>query len=946
MTPERWRKIEEVYHAALEVHEEQQAAYLKEACAEDSDLRREVQSLLAQGETTDRFLETPALEGAKTFRENPSKSFIGRQLGSYDVISLIGAGGMGEVYQARDTRLRRDVAIKILPRDRVADPERKKRFLQEARAASALNHPNIVTLYDIANDAGVDYLVMEYVAGKTLDQLIPPKGLPLTEALNYAQQIASGLAAAHAAGIVHRDVKPGNVIVTADSQVKILDFGLAKLVERAPGAEGETQTLESALTDAGTVMGTVAYMSPEQAGAKPLDHRTDIFSLGVVLHEMLAGRQPFRGKSHIETMHAIIHDSAPPLAQQPLELNEILEKALAKEPKDRYQHAGDLGLDLRRFQHALLTKSLPSLRSPAQAIPKRRVAWAAATAMLILGLAAGWRLGLGGNPRTLENPLANATYKRLTDFEGSENEAAISRDGRFVAFRSDRDGPMDTWVTQIGSGNFVNLTHGTQASVLVGNEGFSPDGSEIWLSSIPGGARLRLVPSMGGTPRTFLTEHAMEPAWSPDDSRVVFQTSDSGDPVFVAESTGEDPRQIYIGAGAGMHNHFPTWSKDGRWIYFISGAWDTREMDIWRIQPSGGRPERLTHLGRDIRYLRPLDNRTMLYVSSDQNGAGPWLWAFDTERRESRRISSGLEVYLSVDVAADGRRLVATAANPTANLSSFPILDRPAEESDVKPFTVPTVRAFGPRYGGPSLFYLSSAGGGDGLWRYDDGQVVEIWRGTDGALFEPPAVSFDGRRVAVILRKKGKRTLYALSADGGDVRPVAETINVTSAASFSPDGRWIAAGGDDGTGPGLFKIPVVGGEPIRLTKGAASNPVWSPDGSLIVYTGAIISSLGPLQIVRPDGNPVEAPPIQVRVGGERYRFVPGSQQLVHILGSVVSKASFHLMDLTTKKTRQLSNFDSFETRTFDITPDGKRVVFDRLRENSDLVLIDLPQKGK
>jgi serine/threonine protein kinase len=870
----------------------------------------------------------------------------GTRLGPYEVLAPIGAGGMGEVYQARDTRLGRDVAIKILPRDRVADPERKKRFLQEARAASALNHPNIVTLYDIANDAGVDYLVMEYVAGKTLDQLIPPKGLPLAEALNYAQQIASGLAAAHAAGIVHRDVKPGNVIVTVDSQVKILDFGLAKLAERAPGAEGETQTLESALTDAGTVMGTVAYMSPEQAEAKSLDHRTDIFSFGVVLHEMLAGRQPFRGKSHIETMHAIIHDSAPPLALQPLELNEILEKTLAKEPKDRYQHAGDLGLDLRRFQRALLTKSLPSLRSPVQTISKRRVAWMAAAAMLILGLAAGWRLALGGNPGTLENPIANATYKRLTDFEGSENEAAISRDGRFVAFRSDRDGAMDTWVTQIGSGNFVNLTHGTQASVLVGNEGFSPDGSEIWLSSISGGARLRLVPSMGGTPHTFLKERAMEPAWSPDGSRVVFQTSDSGDPMFVAESIGENPRQIYIGAEAGMHNHFPTWSKDGRWIYFISGAWDAKEMDIWRIQPSGGGPERLTHLGRDIRYLRPLDNRTMLYVSPDQNGAGPWLWAFDTERGESRRISAGLEVYLSVDVAADGRRLVATVANPTANLSSFPILDRPAEESDVKPFTVPTVRAFGPRYGGPSLFYLSSAGGGDGLWRYDDGQVVEIWRGTDGALFEPPAASFDGHRVAMILRKKGKRTLYALSADGGDVRPVGETINVTSAASFSPDGRWIAACGDDGTGPGLFKIPVVGGEPIRLTKGDASNPVWSPDGSLIVYTGAIISSLGSLQIVRPDGNPVEAPPIQVRVGGERYRFVAGSQQLVYILGSVVSKASFHLIDLTTKKTRQLTNFDSFDTRTFDITPDGKRVVFDRLRENSDLVLIDLPEKGK
>jgi Tol biopolymer transport system component len=544
----------------------------------------------------------------------------------------------------------------------------------------------------------------------------------------------------------------------------------------------------------------------------------------------------------------------------------------------------------------------------------------------------------------LVNPLADAEFTRLTDSQGSQTEAAISRDGRFVAFRSDRDGPVDTWVTQIGSGHFVNLTHGTQPSSLVGNVGFSPDGSEIWLTSIPGGARLRLVPLMGGTPRAFLMEHAMEPAWSPDGTRIAFQTPDPRDPVFVADSTGGNPKQIFIGAEAGTHNHFPTWSKDGQWIYFVSGAWIASEMDIWRIQPSGARPERLTHLSRDIRYLKPLDERTLLYVSPDQNGAGPWLWAFDTKSRVSRRISSGLEVYSSVDASADGRRLVAAVSHPTANLWSFPILDRPAEERDAKPFNLPSVRAFAPRYGGTSLFYLSSSGGGDGLWRYENSQTVEIWKGSDGVLREPAAVSFDGRRVAVILRKQGKRTLYTLSADGGDVRPLGEAIDVASAAAWSPDGEWIAVGGNDGTGPGLFKIPVAGGEPIRLTKGAASNPVWSPDGSLIVYTGPIVSSLGPLQIVRPDGSPVEAPAIQVRLGGERYRFVPRSQQLVYIVGSVVSKASFWLIDLTTKKTRQLSTFDSFGTRTFDITPDGKQIVFDRLRENSDIVLIDLPKK--
>jgi serine/threonine protein kinase len=939
MDPSRWQQIEELYHAALECEPGERAAFLARA---DPGLRREVESLLAQP-TDGGPLKRPAWAGGQMLSESTvTQVSIGTQLGPYKLETPLGRGGMGEVFQATDTRLHRTVAIKILPRDKVADPERKKRFLQEARAASALNHPNIVTLHDIANDHGVDYLVMECVPGKSLDKLISPKGLPLTDALNCAQQIASGLAAAHAAGIVHRDIKPANVIVTSGFQVKILDFGLAKLMEHPGGPEDEAQTLE-ALTETGTVVGTVAYMSPEQASAKPVDHRTDIFSLGIILYEMLAGARPFLGKSQADTMHGIIHDPAPPLERQPPELEEILAKALAKDAKDRYQHAGDLGLDLRRFQKAWESKSLPSIRAaPASFVP-RRMRWGVIGGMalfaLLVALGAAW-LFMHRNGEWV-NPLADAQFSRLTDFEGSETDAAISRDGRFAAFRSDRDGPLDTWVTQMGSGHFVNLTHGTQTFVLVGNTGFSPDGSEVWLSSIPGGARLRLVPSMGGTPRAFLTERAMEPAWSPDGSRVVYQTSDPLDPVYVADSTGGSPKQIYIGAVAGTHNHFLTWSKDGQWIYFVSGAWNAREMDIWRIRPSGGSPERLTHMGRDLRYLKSFDNQTLLYTAPDQNGAGPWIWAFDIERKVSHRISSGLEVYSSVDVSADGRRLVATVSNPTANLWSFPILDRPAEERDVKRYSIPSVRAFAPRYGGKALFYLSSSGGGDGLWRFGDGQIVEIWKGSDGALREPAAVSFDGSRAAVILRKQGKRTLYLLSADGGDVHPVGDKIDVTSAAAWSPDGKWIAAGGNDEAGPGLFKIPVAGGEPIRLAKGEISNPVWSPDGSLIVYTGPIVSSLGSLQIVRPEGNPVEAPPIRVRLGGERYRFVPGTQQLVYILGSVVSKASYWLVDLPTKKTRQLSNFDSFGTRTFDIAPDGKQIIFDRLKENSDIVLIDL-----
>jgi Tol biopolymer transport system component len=437
----------------------------------------------------------------------------------------------------------------------------------------------------------------------------------------------------------------------------------------------------------------------------------------------------------------------------------------------------------------------------------------------------------------------------------------------------------------------------------------------------------------------------MNAASSPDGSRIVFHTWDTGDPIFVSDRTGANAQQIFT-LGPGGHNHFPTWSVDGQWIYFVSGMWDAREMDVWRIRPSGGTAERLTRHNSDVRYVAPLDRRTVLYVAPDQNGSGPWLWSADTERKVSRRLSTGLDSYSSVEASADGHRLAVTVSNPTANLWSMPILDRQARPTDVKPFNLPTVRAFAPRYGGTSLFYLSSRGGGDGLWRYENGQAAEIWKGADGALLEPAAVSFDGRRVAVILRKQGKRTLSTLSAEGGDVRPLAPTLDVSSAAGWSPDGKWIAAAGSDSNGPGLFKIPVEGGEPVRLAKGLVSNPVWSPDGSVIVYTGPVVGITGRLLTIRPDGTPVETPSIQVRVGGERYRFVPGRQELVYMPGSQVAIENFWMLDLATKRTRQLSNFDNRATRTFDVSPDGKQLVFDRIKENSDIVLIDLPGKNR
>jgi serine/threonine protein kinase/Tol biopolymer transport system component len=870
----------------------------------------------------------------------------GRRLGPYEILAPLGAGGMGQVYSAADTRLHRTVAIKILPREKFADAECKRRFLQEARAASALNHPNIITLYDIANDEDVDYMVMEYVPGKSLDKLIAGKKLPLMDVVGYAIEIAGALAAAHAAGIVHRDIKPANVMVTAESHVKVLDFGLAKLVERVPGMEDHTLTLEAPLTESGTVMGTVAYMSPEQARAKILDHRTDIFSLGVVLYEMIAGARPFQRDTPVETMSATINDPAPPLAEQPPELEEILAKALAKDPKERYQHAGDFGLDLRRFLSAWQSKSLPSMRHKFERASKKGWLWMAATFALMLAVPAAWWLGRLRAAGSFENPLANAKFTRLTDFEGAELEAEISPDGRFVAFLSDRDGPFDLWLTQVGTGRFLNLTQGKQGEVLepTRSTGFSGDGAEIWLRGGPNldRASIRLMPLMGGPPRPFLPNNSVAVSWSRDGSRIVYHKGvPNGDPIFVADRTGANAKQVFIDPNPGGHCHFPVWSPDGKWIYFVRGTLATSEMDIWRVAPTGGPPERLTNRNTFIASLAPIDVRTLLYVSSAEDGSGPWLYALDLENRTSRRTTYGLEQYLSVAASGDGRRLVATVANPSAGLWRVPILDHPATEGDVKPFVLPTVRALAPRLGAGTLFYLSSLGGGDGLWRYREGQTLEMWRGAESPLLEPPAISADTRRVAILIRRQGKIRVQIMSDDGTGASPLGDGIDARGSASWSPDGKWIAVGGQDAKGPGLFKIPVDGGASIRLSDTAAFNPVWSPDGNMILYSGAAVRRTQPLRALRPDGTAVELPPIRVRYLGERYRFLPNGKGVVYMEGQQ-RRQDFALLDLATMKSRPLTHLDNpADMRTFDITPDGKEIVFDRLKENSDIVLIDL-----
>ena len=963
MTPDRWKRIETLYNAASALPPDERVALLATACPDDDSLRREVEALLNEPMADDGFLAPTVLAkaAAQLVSDLAPEASVGRTMGCYVLQRLLGVGGMGVVYAARDTKLERDVAIKILPRAFTSNPERLARFEREARMLAAVNHPNICAIYGLEESDGIRYLVLELIDGQTLADVVQRDvralepgsstvrpgnrtGLEISDALVIGRQIVDALEAAHERGIVHRDLKPANIKITSAGVVKVLDFGLAKATDDAPAPAGGTRD--------GLILGTAAYMSPEQARGKVVDKRADIWAFGCILYEMLTGRLAFRGETDSDIIGKILERepdwSALPAAT-PAAVRRLLLRCLAKDPKQRFRDVGDVRIEMDRIDDVL--PGVPNDVAPRAARARTWLPWTVVAIVAAVVAVSEMRRPVP----LLDNPLANAQFSRVTNWDGDELYAQISPDGKWVAFFSDRAGQMDLWLSQVGTGEFRNLTEGIRphpvAAGIIRRVGFSGDSSQVWFE-IPGEGGYRLMPLIGGGSRPFLGRGDGAPSWSTDDARVVYFNTSGGDPLFVADRSGADARRIVVdqdenGAlffAPSMHNHNPIWSSDNQWIYLVHGTDPTDDMDVWRVRPSGGSPERMTDQHADINFLAPLDARTLLYVARAKDRAGPWLWALDVERRLARRVTTGLEQYTTVSASRDGRRVVATVANPTATLLQVPLLDRPAEDSDVQPYQLPSARAFAPRFGGTSLFYLSGRGAGDGLWRFHDGQTSEVWKGADVALSEPPAVSPDGSRVAVVVRQRGKRHLTIMSADGTSIRTLAASIDIQGAAGhgtadWSPDGAWIAAGGSDEKGPGLFKIPVNGGEPVRLTAGPAINPVWSPDGTLIVYAGVLVGGRVPILGIRPDGATVDLPAVHAQLGGG-YRFLRNGTGLVYL----TQPQDLWLLNFSTKTTRQLTRLSNHGTlRTFDITPDGRQIVFDRTRDNSDVVLIELPK---
>jgi len=911
--------LEELYQAALNLAPGERSELLERA---DPELASAVASLLAQESAAPEggySLDRPAWEGRESLLETNTVLTAGTQVGPYRIEEPIGRGGMGEVFRATDTRLDRMVAIKM------SQVQFTERFAREARAIAALNHPNIATLYDVGSTAeGLSYLVLEYVEGPTLAERILKGAIAPEEARRIALQTAEAMEAAHERGIVHRDLKPANIILSGNRTVKVLDFGLAKAVNEVQASPGNEATKR------GVILGTPSYMSPEQALGAAADRRSDIWSFGVLVGEMLSGKRLFRGGTSSDVL-ALVVRGEPDLSGIPQQWMPLLQRCLTKDVRRRLQAIGEA--------RVMLEDGLPAPAGDGRGRVFRP--WIALAAIVVLALLAAflWRTRAPAPP--LENPLGNATFTPLTDYEGTETDASISPDGKFVAFLSDRDGVSHVWLDQIGTGSPVDLTPGREdMRGPLRSIGFSHDGAEVWISGTER-RRVRMLPLVGGKPRVFLGEKAVNPIWSPDGSKLAYHTSNPGDPIFVAEADGSNPHQIFKDT-PDKHNHYLAWSADGNWIYYVHGTPARYDMDLWRISFAGGQPERLTEQNSEMRDPTPSGKETVLYLAKEHDGSGPWVWAFDLKQKASRRIAFGLEQYTSLSATGDGRRLAVTVANPAVRLWSVPIRGSVATEADVKPFQPESRRALAPRIRGNALYYLSSLGRGDQLWRFDAGKATEVWGNAQSGLADPPAISPDGSRIAVVTRQSGQRRLRLITADGTEGSAIAPEFEVEGSADWSPDGRWIVTGGNNGKGEGLFKIPAAGGTPVRLTNRIGRNPVWSPDGSMIAYSGANVFTLAALEAIRPDGTPVKLPEIRTQRDGERLRFLPDGRGLVYMQAAEATPwQDFWLLDLAAMNTRRLTQFSDRATmRTFDVTPDGKQIIFDRQRENSAVVLID------
>ncbi len=832
MDRETWQRIDELVQVAVELAPDERAAFLDETCAGDAELRAHVERLLSYDERTFTLIERPAAELAvDLFASAEPALSTGEHLGRYEVIDFVGAGGMGEVYRAVDSELGRTVALKLLPPDFMTDDDRVRRFQAEARAASSLNHPNIITVYEIGRHEDAQFIATEFIEGETVGARLRRGRLAPDKALEVAVQAAEALAAAHRAGIVHRDVKPENIMVRPDGYVKVLDFGLAKLTEQElPALEAPLPSAATTDSIPGLVMGTVRYMSPEQARGGALDARSDVFSLGVVVYEMVTGLPPFDGETSNDVIAALLHVEPARLGDQapgvPDELSRIVERCLRKQKEERYQTADELLLDVKRLARALDLEDEMTRAAPAGPTARRRLRATRAVQAaggLVLAGAAGYAAShlFGGGPA---EPFHNTEKTVLADSQATAR-AAVSPDGRYVA-ETVMGKEDELWIRDLTSGHRERIV---PSDVALGiTPSFSPDSITVYYGvpePVDEGAVPRFtiygVPVLGGDSRRLLEAVHSPMAVSPDGSRLAFVRLGEKEStrLTIANADGSAERTIatrelpdYFSDGGG-----PAWSPDGRRVACgtHSGLVEVSVDDGVETPIATGA------LGQVRRVAWLADGSGLLVLAADRDRNSSQIWHVTYPDGHTRNITNDLDNYATFSVTADATTLLGVQAGTTSNLWIAPKgeLTEARQITDGR-FNTYNQVAWTPE--GRIVCPLETNGVRD-LWlvEAEGSDPRQLTFGLDARW---PAVSPDGRYMLFTSKRTGNGEIWRVDADGGNPTRLADGFSPTC----TPDG-WVIYFGD-GT---LWRVPVEGGAPVRLTDRPSSGPYASPDGALV-----------------------------------------------------------------------------------------------------------------
>jgi serine/threonine protein kinase/Tol biopolymer transport system component len=981
LSPESLAQLQQLLDAVAALNGKERDDFLAETCAGDAALRVELLERLAA--------QDDSAAGDATVSRRPTQSLVGQQLNCYLIERELGRGGMGIVYLAQDTRLGRRVALKLLPSALTADSNRVRRFKQEARAASALNHPNILTIYDIDEIDSRPIIVAEYIEGETVRQLIRSLDITPSRAVDIAMQIARALSAAHEAGIIHRDIKSENIMVRRDGYVKVVDFGLAKLAEKQPTKLADNSPFSTTFhTNPGVVLGTTSYMSPEQARGKELDARSDIFSLGVVMYEMFTGEKPFDGETASDIIVKILSAEPAPLADYARDLPDaaqhIVSKALHKERDQRYQNAGELLSDLEELKEELALKSRQSRSASGaksssdarqrsanlaaqptgeiamQTAPHsaadlaeitkqaRKIRWLmlATSLLLVLLIAVAvfvWRSRTASRLPSFDNvQLANATLTGKTDV------AAISPDGKYLAYTvAEANGRQSLQLKQLVANNSKEIA--AVASGYYGGLTFSRDSNFIYYVVVEAGYYRRLslyqVPVFGGSERKLLDNVFSPVTFSPDGKEFAFvrRLENGATSLVIASADGSSERSLATyQSPERFDNSGPAWSPDGSLIACGVEKADAEgklQYALVGVAVSDGKESLLTtakwRTTQQVEWMP--DGKGLLALAGTPQMVATQIWYISYPKGETRRVTNDLNYYSCVSITADGKTVATIRKEDSINLWLAPF----AARAPAKRLTNGVARYREAIWTPDGKFIVDTdISGAPEFWQMeaDGSQMKQLtFKGNNN---QSPTLAADGRRLAYSSYRDGRFNIWLMDGDEASERQLTDSDrNFTP--RFSPDDKWLVYATTDLKKWSVWKVAADGGgQPIQLAESnEACQPDISPDQKFIVYKSRDETSQKNIAVIIPfeGGQPVKTL-VLPRTSAISARWSADGQGLIFI-DTKGGSSELWYQPLDGGEAKQLTDLQAEGITSFTLSHDGKQIVAALSAKKYDAVLL-------